>query len=211
MEALRLLVQNLILTVILAVLLEMMLPKGEMRRYTKMVLGLMVIVAVIQAIHGISGGLLFKEINEYVWRESNSQPGKIDIMDQGSKINDENRKQAMDQYRKGIEKQIIALAELNGKYELTGSEIKIQDDPAKNDFGRIQEINLVLSKLEAGSDKLVRSIDSILVSANDERERVQASSPPPGYDEAARNTSRVVANFYSLSTDQVRVNFNINE
>lgn len=210
MEPLRLLIQNLILTVILAVFLEMMLPKGEMRRYTKMVLGLMVIVAVIQAMHGLSGGLLFKEINDYVWRESNIQQGKTDIMDQGRKINDENRKQALDQYRKGIEKQITALAELNGKYKLTGSEIKIQDDPAKKDFGRIQEINLVLSR-ETGSDKLVKSVDSILVNAGNEKARMQASSPPPGFDEETKNTSSVVANFYNLSTDQVRVNFNINE
>ena len=47
MEIIRSLVQNLIVIIILAVMLDMFLPAGEMRKYVKMVMGLLIIVAVV--------------------------------------------------------------------------------------------------------------------------------------------------------------------
>jgi stage III sporulation protein AF len=50
LEIVRSLVQNLIVIIIIAMLLEMFLPNGDMRRYVKMIMGLLIIVAVIQAV-----------------------------------------------------------------------------------------------------------------------------------------------------------------
>jgi stage III sporulation protein AF len=202
---LRLLVQNLIIIVTLAVLLEMLLPSGEMRRYTRMVLGLMIIVAIIQAVSGISRGSLFGEINEFTWRGP-GQSGTVNILEQGRKIDEDNRKQALEQYRKGIERQVSALAGLDGRVRLVAAEVKLNDDPADKDFGKIQQIDLTIGRRDAGTDSPVEAVESISVRAAGEDERnAQRSEPAAAYSDAAGNAARVVASFYNLSPDQVRV------
>ncbi len=205
MDTLRLLVQNLIIIVVLAVLLEMLLPNGEMRRYTKMVLGLMIIVAVIQAVSGISRGTLFGEINEFTWR-SPGQSGTVNILEQGQKIDEDNRKLALEQYRRGIERQVAALAGLDGKVGPVSADVKLKDDPAKQDFGKIQEISLIIGRRDNATDSSVKAVESISVRvAGEGNDDEQKAEPAAGYDDAAANAARVVAGFYNLSPDQVRV------
>jgi stage III sporulation protein AF len=205
LDTLRLLVQNLIIIVVLAVLLEMLLPNGEMRRYTKMVLGLMIIVAVIQAVSGISRGTLFGEINEFTWR-SPGQSGTVNILEQGQKIDEDNRKLALEQYRRGIERQVAALAGLDGKVGPVSADVKLKDDPAKQDFGKIQEISLIIGRRDNATDSSVKAVESISVRvAGEGNDDEQKAEPAAGYDDAAANAARVVAGFYNLSPDQVRV------
>ncbi|MFZ5644054.1 MAG: stage III sporulation protein AF [Bacillota bacterium] len=205
METLRVLVQNLIIIVILAVLLEMLLPGGEMRRYTKMVLGLMVIVAVIQAFNGLTGGAFFNDIEEYAWRSVDDPAKAIDILASGKKIDEENKKKAMEQYRRGIEKQVAGLAGMTGEVSITGAVVKIQDDPEKNNFGKIEEISLLASK---SSSRLVKAVEPVSVSLGDKDGAVAAGDPlPPEYAAAAKSAAGKVASFYNLSPDQVKVVF----
>lgn len=203
METLRLLVQNLIIIVILAVLLEMLLPNGEMRRYTKMVMGLMVIVAVVQAVSGITGGSLFGEIEEYTWRSAPDQGKRFDILEQGQKINDDNRKKALEQYKKGVERQISALVGVDGKVRLVEADLNIEDDPSKKEFGRIKEV-----KLRLGREEGVKTVEPISVMVGEKKPGPeQGGEPPPELSRAALKAARTVANFYNLSQEQVKVTY----
>lgn len=207
METLRVLVQNLIILVILAILLEMLLPGGEMRRYIKMVLGLMVIVAVIQGINGLSGGGLFKEVEEYAWRQGSEDKGKLDILQKGKLLDEENKRRAMEQYRSGLEKQVAGLAGLDGKIKLSGAVVKIQDDPAKGDYGKIKEINLLFSKNSSGGG-VVSPVEPVSVNTGSNEAGGQAGEkPPPEYLDAARKAAEKIAGFYNLSPDEVKTVF----
>ena len=207
METLRALVQNLVIIVILAVLLEMMLPGGAMRRYTKMVLGLMVIVAVIQAVNGLSGGGLFKEIEEYAWRDESSGGQRLDIMERGKRLDEENKRRAMEHYRQGMEKQIAGLAGLDSRISLSGAEVIVQDDPSKKDYGMIREINLVIGGGSSDS-RQIRPVDTVSVNAGDKHTVSAAGDrPSPEKVEAARSAADKVASFYNLSPDQVKIIF----
>jgi len=203
METLRLLVQNLIIIVVLAVTLEMILPNGEMRRYTRTVLGLMIIVAVVQAVSGLSGGGLFKEVEEYAWRSEAVSQQAVDVMEQGRRLEAGNRRQAVDQYKKGVEKQISALVGVDGKVKLVGAALKVQDDPAQKDFGRIMEINLIL-----GREGIIKAVEPVSVAVGGEGSQLPVpGQPPPELSAAASKTARVVANFYNIPQEQVRVSF----
>ncbi|HBV96834.1 MAG: hypothetical protein JL50_15365 [Peptococcaceae bacterium BICA1-7] len=206
METLRALVQNLVIIVILAVLLEMMLPGGEMKRYTKMVLGLMVIVAIIQAVNGITGGGLFKEVEEFTWREESSGGQRLDIMERGKKLDAENKRQAMEHYRQGVEKQVAGLAGLDSKISLSGTEVIVQDDPSKKDYGKITGINLVFGG--GDEESRIRPVETVSVNAGDKSAVTAAGDrPPPGEEAAARKAADKVASFYNLSPDQVKIIF----
>ncbi len=203
METLRLLVQNLVIIVILAVLLEMLLPVGEMRRFTRMVMGLMVIVAVVQAMHGLSGGSLFREIEDYAWRSLHGQEKTVDILEEGRRLEERNRLLAADQYKKGLERQILALVGAGGKAGLVGADLNIQDDPAGKDFGRIREIILVFSR-----EKGVGAVEPVSVAVGgDSVHPPGGGRPPPEDHEDAMRAARIVANFYNLPPDRVKVKF----
>lgn len=204
METLRLLVQNLIIIVVLAVLLEMLLPSGEMRRYTRMVMGLMVIVAIVQAVSGITGGGLFREIEEYSWRSAPPNQGKgFDILEQGRRLDQDNRKQALEQYRKGVERQISALVGVDGKVRLAGADLNIEDDPSKKDFGRIREVKLRLV-MEEG----VKAVEPVTVMTDKNKAGpAQGGEPPPELAQEAAKATRIVANFYNIPQEQVKVKF----
>jgi len=198
LETLRLLVQNLIIIVILAVILEMLLPNGEMRRYTKMVLGLMVVVAVVQAMHGLSGGILFREAEEYTWRSPPGPEKAADILDRGRRLEAENRRKAVDQYKKGVERQISALVGQDENIMLVGADLKIQDDPEKKDFGRIQEVTLIL-----GRDGGTGSVKPVNVTVDVDKARNPAGGdPPPEYSGAAAKAARIVSGFYNLPRER---------
>ncbi len=204
METLRLLVQNLIIIVVLAIFLEMLLPEGEMRRYTKMVMGLMVIVAVVQAIGGITRGNLFSDIEEYAWRvPPGPVPAAADALGQGRKLHEDNRKQALEQYKKGLEKQISALVGLDGRLSLVGADINVEDDPAQKDFGRIKEVRLRL-----GREGCVKPVEPVTIMVGGEGSGTgQSPPPPPEFAGAADKAARVVANFYNLPAEKVKVEF----
>lgn len=202
METLRLLAQNLIIIVILAVVLEMLLPGGEMRKFTKMVLGLMVIVALVQAMNGISGGSLFREIEDYAWRSAPAGDRGPDILDQGRRLEAENRRQAVEQYKKGMERQISALVGPGEKARLLGAELKIQGDPSRSDFGRIQGVSLVF-----GPGEGIRTVEPVSLGPDGESARPAGGRPPPEYSGEALKAARIVANFYNLPSDRVKVEF----
>lgn len=203
METLRLLVQNLIIIVVLAVLMEMLLPNGEMRRYTKMVMGLMVIIAVVQAISGLTGGSLFRDMEEYAWRSGAEGWKPPDIIDQGRKLDAVNRKQAVEQYKKGIERQISALLGAEGKVRLVGADLQIQDDPAKKDFGKIQGINLWM-----GQDVGVKAVETVSVAVGGDKPAEDgAGGAPPEYAGAAARAAKIVSGFYNLPEEQIKVKY----
>ncbi|MFZ5647828.1 MAG: stage III sporulation protein AF [Bacillota bacterium] len=204
----RVLVQNLIIIMVLSVLLEMLLPNGEMRRYTRMVFGLMVIVAVIQAANGISGGGLFKDIEEYAWRGGPEASKKVDILEKGRELDAANKKKALEQYRKGIEKQVSALTGMDSRMKPAAVDVKIQDDPSKKDFGRIIEVNLLMSGAVGYRDSDIKPVETVQVAVGQEKSNTTvAEKPPPEYADAAKSAAEKVANFYNLSPDQIRVRF----
>ena len=208
METLRLLVQNLIIIVVLAVFLEMLLPIGDMKKYVRMVMGLMVIVAVLQALNGFSGGGLFKEIEEYAFRSPPEEIKKMNILEQGRGIEGENRKKALEQYRKGIERQVSSLAAVDGKIKATAVNVKLQEDPSKKDFGKIIEVNLLIGKGEGQTEGGVKPVEPVTVKVGQEKTGFsEGDITPPEYSEAARRAADKVANFYNLSPDNISIKF----
>ncbi|MFZ5596577.1 MAG: stage III sporulation protein AF [Bacillota bacterium] len=207
METLRTLVQNLIFTIMLAVFLEMLLPNGEMRRYTRMVMGLMVVVALIQGANGITGGALFREVEEYAWRSPVDDGKKIDILDQGRKLEEENRKQAMEKYRQGIEKQVVALVDTRGPLRVSGASVAINDNPAEKEYGKISGMTITFTEREGSGNSSINPIEPVAVSVGEEPGKAEDGKIPRQYEGIARTAAKRAADYYNLSPDQIKVKF----
>lgn len=100
MEIVRNLVQNLIIIVVLAVFLEMLLPAGDMRRYVKLVMGLLIIVAMLQAVAGLVRGNWQVLLPEPVKSNTSSGvTGLADIMAEGQQLSARHQSKALEEYR----------------------------------------------------------------------------------------------------------------
>jgi stage III sporulation protein AF len=82
MDVLRELIQTIIVIVVLAVLVEMLLPGGDMRRYVKMVMGLLIIMAVLQAAAGVLNSRFMQDVPAVTVSDTGTPPLE-DIMAAG--------------------------------------------------------------------------------------------------------------------------------
>lgn len=207
MDILRSLIQNLIVIVILAMFLEMLLPAGAMRKYVKMVMGLLIIVAVVQAVGQLVRWDYSKDLPALVQRDERSQ--LAGIMEAGRKISGEHQQRALEQYRQGLANQVRALAGMSAAVPVVGVEVKVNSSQGEPDYGHLQEIILTVAKDQAGPGAgggLTVAVEPVTVQVGGPAETPgqagdQAGPQPQNVSDLINN----VANFYNLSPDQVKI------
>lgn len=211
MEIIRSLVQNLIVIIILAVFLEMFLPAGEMRKYVKMVMGLLIIVAVVQAV----GNLIHWDYaGDFPALTSQGGTGKYpEIMEAGKRLTEDQQQKAIEEYRNGIARQAMALARSSDRVSLLGVEVKVQTEQSKPGYGQLKEMVLTVgSKTETivppSEEALIKEVEPVSVEPGQKvTTDVQKETEERPPEDAVAKLVATLANFYNLSTQQIKVNY----
>lgn len=211
MDMIRELIKTIVVIVLLAVFIEMILPKGDMRRYVKMVMGLLVILAVVQTAAGALNLSLMKEVPQLKVGQGDGAPPLDDIIATGKKISELNQGEAVEQYKQGIASQVLSMARLNPG--VNAKEVLVSLGGELND---INEITITFgpksekTKEPARSDKNINvapmEIEAIGNNPSGQvaNEQVLVS---PEEKQAAGEVARAVAQMYNLQPDQVRFEF----
>ncbi|MEG6510886.1 stage III sporulation protein AF [Desulforamulus ruminis] len=209
MESIKMLVQVLVIMTVLVVFLEMMLPNNEMYGYVKMIMGLVIIVVVLEA----GAGLLRQDLKIELPALNQNQPevGLEKILQDGQKMAGNQKQRAVEEYQQGLEKQVMALARLNGEINVTGAKVQTAANPQDPDFGRLTGVVLEISREPAdggqgAGETTVPKVDPVEITVGSKPAREQ----PPGrqaavVDKGARELAQTVANFYNLPVDKVKV------
>jgi len=221
MEVIRLLVQNLIVIVVLALFLEMFLPQSDLRRYIRLVMGLLVIIAVLQAMSSLVRGEWKLDLPEQaVSDEQRNLPGLNEIMASGEKLSRDRQARALDEYRRALARQVSALASLSGKIDVLSAEVEIFDEPSSTEFGQIKKITLVLTSTKAdknnASQSAVKQVEiragkDVKTSAGEEKSGM--TKQPGGSDGAVLSKGtkdklvKLISSFYNLSPEQIIVTY----
>jgi|OM-RGC.v1.013949497 stage III sporulation protein AF len=215
-ELVRNLVQNLIIIVVLAVFLEMLLPAGDMRRYVKMVMGLLIIVVVLQAIGGVVRGEWQHDLPEPALTGTPpGVPDLTDIMAAGQRLKDGHQQKALEEYRQGLSRQIAALAGLNKEVQVVKAQVEVYTDPGDRRFGQIREVLLLLAAAspdarEKGGGRDDPLVDPVTIDVGGRGlpgNEGMSLKPGPEAERAAEQLAKTVANFYNLSLEQVKVHW----
>lgn len=209
MEVIRSLVQNLVVIIILAMFLEMLLPTGEMRKYVKMVMGLLIIIAVVQAVGDLARWDYHTDLPSLT--QKTDEKTVSGIMEAGKKISSEQRQKAVEQYRAGLANQIMALTRTAKETTVLDVEVKVQSKEGELDFGRINEVVLYVAREPGttGQEQMEVSIGEVkpvtvqVVGKNTPKEgKTDGSGPPKEITDALVGS---VTNFYNLKPEQVKV------
>ncbi|MTI79975.1 MAG: stage III sporulation protein AF [Firmicutes bacterium] len=204
MEILRQLVQSLVIIVMLAVFLELLLPSGTMRNYVKMVMGLLVTIAVLQ----VASNYFHGDFNTHVPKISTAPAASLEQVETSAKeLSDQYKSRAVEDYRTGIAKQVLALARLNQDVSVLDAQVELNTSEGEN-FGRLQLIQLTVTDKEEinGDSKIVEPVE-IEVGTNDKP--VEPQQIPPENQQAMHQLAKTVADFYNLPEEQVQVTYTV--
>lgn len=204
LENIKELVHVLVIIIVLGVFIEMLLPSSQMHDYVKMVMGLLIIVVVLEA----GAKLVQQEINFELpaLSQRTEGPPLEKIISQGQELAGKQKEQAMSEYQRGLEKQVLALARLQNNLNISGAQVKTADDPQDKDYGRLTEITLNISRetvdSEANTVQRVKPVD-ITVGADSAEQEVMGGTPVN--TEQAQKLARTVANFYNIPIEKVKI------
>lgn len=163
---------QIIVAVIIATIMEMILPNSNNKKYIKMVIGIYVLFVLIQPIANKLTGNKFN-ISEFNYEKYL----KGDILETSSKDFENNNSNLIKQaYIDNIKNDIKNKLQKKG-YNLLNCEIDIVTDENKEEYGQIEHIVLTLEKLketkENGSNVEVEKIE---VNISENNEVIQESS-----------------------------------
>lgn len=182
MEALRVLVRELAVIAILFVFLELLLPAGDIRRYVRMVLGLVVIVVVLHAFTSFGWEGLNRELAGLRIVGEEKDDGALE---RGRKLWEANQERALATYGEGLARQIQALGRLSGEMNVTDARVVMGGE------GRIAEVVVMVERAGRPGGR------EIAVSGE------PATTAPDGG--AVRRLRETIADFYNLRPEQIRV------
>ncbi len=212
-EAIRSLVQSLIVIIVLAVFLEMFLPAGEMRKYVKMVMGLLIIIAVVQAVGDLARFDFTGELQVFTQKEDNARFSGI--MEAGEKITGDQQQKALEQYRHGLANQVMALTRINKSVPVVDVEVKVLSERNEPSFGQLKEIILVVARQPGpGGEKVEKGagagVEPVMVQVGtpetaNSGEANQADNEVELSEEAVAGLIKTVSGFYNLKPEQVKV------
>ncbi|NLJ76228.1 MAG: stage III sporulation protein AF [Peptococcaceae bacterium] len=213
MDAIRSLVQNIIIILILALFLEMFLPQGGLKKYVKMVMGLLVVIAVIQAIGTLVQWDYSRELSALTAEGDRMQAS--DVIEAGKKMSGNQQQKAIEQYEGGIARQVIALTSLYQDTPVVDVDVRVQAGSDEPDFGQIKEIVLYVAQtgdtvpVEEGDNITLEQIKPVAINVEDVAEdgvetALEITEPPR---DVVSGLVKTVAGFYSLEQQQVKVRY----
>lgn len=197
MEILSRLVESLVVIVMLAVFLELLLPASTMQNYVKMVMGLLVVIAVLQVLFDF----FHADFNLYVPEISAESITLEQIQVNAKELSEEYKDKAVEDYRQGVKKQVMALASLNQEVEVLDAEVELDTSEGKN-FGQLQFIQLTVAEKSRGNDSNKVKPVEIKVQTG---ERSTAHEQDIERQQTVNKLAKTVADFYNLPDDKVKV------
>lgn len=204
MDGIKELVQVLVIITVLTVFLEMLLPNGKMHDYVKMVMGLMVIVVVLECGAALVNKDLKFDLPALSQSNGNAGAGLEEIISQGKRLSEVQHRQAMEEYRQGLEKQVLALARLQKDLNVTNAKISTAE-AGDRDYGRLTGIVLEVSPGSKEQGQLVPRVKPVEITVGASSPGDGAGGSPAINSKEAAELAKTIANFYNIPLDQVKV------
>lgn len=199
MGLIRELVINLAILLILASLMEMLLPLGNLRNFVKMIMGLFLIVTIMNPILKLMDQPIAFEITNPML--SSSTQG---ILEKGQQIQKASEQLALQNYEENLAQQVKAVAKLTPNLAVEKVQVSVD---AANQKGQIKEIMLTVTPAEEQQKKaLVEPVEiEIPAKGGGDQEKAKAATAKVGkISEADKQTlAETIANFYNLPPEKI--------
>jgi stage III sporulation protein AF len=142
---------NIVMLVLFIVIIEMLLPKGKMKKYVNLLTGTILIIVIIEPITGLFGKNFDFAASQAM---ASGNIDKKEIEKAGKLLEEEQLKQTLELYRKRIIEQITLSAEEVEGVKEAQADVIINEDPGSEYFGEIKRIyiNAVMEGKDQDAD-----------------------------------------------------------
>ena len=187
--------QGIIVAVILATIIEMILPKGTCKKYVKVVIGMFVLFTIISPIIQVfSNGASFEEIFDLSDYEKIINQSEDEI---SQKIEDNNKRSIKDIYISNLKDNIKSAVENKG-YEVSNCVVQVKDDENYT----IEKIKLTIYKSKNENDKKI-----IINEININLENQENTNDTNNITEENKNELKeYLSKNYSVDIDDIEIN-----
>ena len=205
MDSLRELVRSLAVIIILTSFIEMILPDAQMKRYTRLILGLFVILLILNPV------LVFLDDGSGFaaqgWASPDESSRLEEILDDAQQISGQSQEAAIKQYAGRLEQQISALVKLAPEVEDARVVVKLEDNAAQLASGSISQVtvtaNIKKESKEEDTDSAA-GIADINIGSGTEKTPAQKQNSV-SQEQIERRIQSIIGDFYGLTAGQVLV------
>lgn len=157
-------IANVVALIFLATLLEMLMPRGSMQRFARVVMGMLVILAVLQPVFSLlAKGLQLDGLAAAV---SGPTLDMDSILAQAQRVRGTNDALALDRTRAQLEQQIAArLAQLAGVAAVT-CRAELVSDQTRQDYGAVTRVTLRVTPGAPTAPSGVDPVAPVVIGAN---------------------------------------------
>lgn len=203
-DFLRAWVSDIVIVVILISFLEIILPKGNMKRYINMVIGLLIIIVLINPFIN----LLSKDIDIEGEVFKNIVDGQNIEYSNDEELKEIRQKQVIDIYKLSLKKEILSLIKSKTEHSVKAISVKINEDQGSEEFGNLQGVELLIDKgdkKEKGKEKGVNIKEIKRVSVTlDTNVKENKETNLKQYD----NVRKILSEAYRIPKENINVSIN---
>ncbi|OWZ84026.1 stage III sporulation protein AF [Natranaerobius trueperi] len=211
------LVTSIVIVIILASFLELLLPPGNLQRYVRLVIGLMIVLIILNPIVKIleNGDMIEPDIFE----EPEADIDQVDDLLERGEDMQQNRIDKIDaRYKDEIKGQVKERSQYHfDSIEVANVEIEYQDDSSLENYGEIKSLTVFLDKKdkeldEQNKEELVEPVEEIKISLeNDntsdliEKKNNKSENKLNVSDEKLDNFEKDISDVFQITEDHVLV------
>lgn len=191
---------NIVSVVIFITIVELILPNSSMKKYIKMIVGLLVMLVIINPILDLMHGKV--KLEEDVFRTS-SAIHKQELVLNLNHFKGTQQKQIISVYKDNIEKYIKDQIEFNNKIRVLSIDSSIEENVDSKEFGNIKELAIVLSNSENNlSKKGIQPVSNVVININENRENDKIEKN----ENILKEIKEHISKYYSLDKDKININ-----
>jgi len=165
---------NIIVMMILSALLDNIMPSGSLRKYCRLVIGLVIMLVIITPLSRFT--LDSKSIDKLI-SEAEAIVNTSNTVDYGTNLINMQNEQIVREYKKKLKENIVRTVEAisGAKGEIV--EITMDEDINSDNFGVISFINVIIHRKEKTIESTaeVKVVKPVIISGSKDKERTQSS------------------------------------
>ncbi|MBM7622754.1 stage III sporulation protein AF [Sporohalobacter salinus] len=193
-------IRNIVVILLLTSFVELLLPESELEKYTRVVLGLFIVIAILNPILNLfNNNYNFQHITDLLTVEEESSMSKSEIMKRGKKLRNISHQEARNNYKRQLNRQITAL--LSFDEELPERSVKVNLDSNN----KIKKIIIELHNKRVDKSQFDQEIRVDDIEIGNETQKRNSKSNQKSFSKVSSKIKKQLANFYNLNYEQIVV------
>lgn len=203
---LRTWILNIATVIIFVTLLELLLPNSNMKKYIKMIVGLLVMLVILNPVLELINGKVnieYEVLKTSAYMDKGTMTANID------RVEEMQDQQMIQLYKEKIERYIKDRIEFSNHVKVINIYSEIEKNKESKDFGNITKLNLVLSNVMEKDTEGIKPVSNILIDISKDKETTYSKKLESKDDRRIDDIKNNISDFLKL--DEKKINIHISE